>query len=142
MLPFFTNLYPVFLIELFLDLKREVYYGYQRNVDIPFDDVESSIREELQEQGFGILTEISVDETLKEKLDQDFRRYKILGACHPPSAFEALSSELEIGLLLPCNVTIWENEDGTVTISAINAEKMLGFTQRDDLEHLSVQVNG
>tara|TARA_B100000678_G_scaffold168067_1_gene140335 strand:+ start:291 stop:677 length:387 start_codon:yes stop_codon:yes gene_type:complete len=117
-------------------------YGYQRNVDIPFDDVESSIREELQEQGFGILTEISVDETLKEKLDQDFRRYKILGACHPPSAFEALSSELEIGLLLPCNVTIWENEDGTVTISAINAEKMLGFTQRDDLEHLSVQVNG
>ena len=117
-------------------------YGYQRNVDIPFDDVESSIREELQEKGFGILTEISVDETLKEKLDQDFRRYKILGACHPPSAFEALSSELEIGLLLPCNVTIWENEDGTVTISAINAEKMLGFTQRDDLEHLSVQVNG
>tara|TARA_B100001013_G_scaffold283775_1_gene183674 strand:- start:615 stop:1001 length:387 start_codon:yes stop_codon:yes gene_type:complete len=117
-------------------------YGYQRNVDIPFDDVESSIREELQEQGFGILTEISVDETLKEKLDQDFRRYKILGACHPPTAFEALSSELEIGLLLPCNVTIWENEDGTVTISAINAEKMLGFTQRDDLEHLSVQVNG
>ena len=59
-------------------------YGYQRNVDIPFDDVESSIREELQEQGFGILTEISVDETLKEKLDQDFRRYKILCACHPP----------------------------------------------------------
>ena len=117
-------------------------YGYQRNVDIPFDDVESSIREELQEQGFGILTEISVDETLKEKLDQDFRRYKILGACHPPSAFEALSSELEIGLLLPFNVTIWENEDGTVTISAINAEKMIGFTQRDDLEHLSVQVNG
>ena len=116
-------------------------YGYQRNVDIPFDDVESSIREKLQEQGFGILTEISVDETLKEKLDQDFRRYKILGACHPPTAFEALSSELEIGLLLPCNVTIWENEDGTVTISAINAEKMLGFTQRDDLEHLSVQVN-
>ncbi len=116
-------------------------YGYQRNVDIPFDDVEYSIREELQEQGFGILTEISVDETLKEKLDQDFRRYKILGACHPPSAFKALSSELEIGLLLPCNVTIWENEDGTVTISAINAEKMLGFTQRDDLEHLSVQVN-
>ena len=116
-------------------------YGYQINVDIPFDDVESSIREELQEQGFGILTEISVDETLKEKLDQDFRRYKILGACHPPTAFEALSSELEIGLLLPCNVTIWENEDGTVTISAINAEKMLGFTQRDDLEHLSVQVN-
>lgn len=117
-------------------------YGYQRNVDIPFDDVESNIRDKLQEQGFGILTEISVDETLKEKLDQDFRRYKILGACHPPSAFEALSSELEIGLLLPCNVTIWENEDGTVTISAINAEKMLGFTQRDDLEHLSVQVNG
>ena len=116
-------------------------YGYQRNVDIPFDDVESSIREKLQEQGLGILTEISVDETLKEKFDQDFRRYKILGACHPPSAFEALSSELEIGLLLPCNVTIWENEDGTVTISAINAEKMLGFTQRDDLEHLSVQVN-
>ena len=116
-------------------------YGYQRIIDKSFEDVESGIRISLQEQGFGVLTEIVVNETLKKKLNVDFRRYKILGACHPPTAFKALSSELEIGLLLPCNVTLWENDDNTVTLSAINAFKMLSVTGRDDLDELAGQVN-
>ncbi len=116
-------------------------YGYQKIIDKPFDEVEIGIRKSLQDQGFGVLTEIAVHETLKKKLNEDFRRYKILGACHPPTAFQALTEELEIGLLLPCNVTIWENEDGTVTLSAINAKKMLSVTGRDDLDELAGQVN-
>ncbi len=116
-------------------------YGYQRIIEKPFDEVDADIRKTLQDQGFGVLTEIVVDETLKKKLNEDFRRYKILGACHPPTAFKALSTELEIGLLLPCNVTLWENEDGTVTLSAINAVKMLSVTGRDDLDELAGQVN-
>ena len=116
-------------------------YGYQRIIDKSFEDVESGIRISLQEQGFGVLTEIVVNEILKKKLNVDFRRYKILGACHPPTAFKALSSELEIGLLLPCNVTLWENDDNTVTLSAINAFKVLSVTGRDDLDELAGQVN-
>ncbi len=116
-------------------------YGYQRIIDKSFEDVETGIRISLQEQGFGVLTEIVVNEILKKKLNVDFRRYKILGACHPPTAFKALSSELEIGLLLPCNVTLWENDDNTVTLSAINAFKMLSVTGRDDLDELAGQVN-
>lgn len=116
-------------------------YGYQRILNKSFDEVDTKIRNTLQEQGFGVLTEISVNETLKKKLNEDFRRYKILGACHPPTAFQALSEEIEIGLLLPCNVTLWENDDGTVTLSAINAKKMLSVTDRDDLDELAGQVN-
>ncbi|MCH7764743.1 MAG: DUF302 domain-containing protein [Candidatus Marinimicrobia bacterium] len=115
-------------------------YGYQRIIKKSFDEVEADIRKALQDQGFGVLTEIVVDETFKKKLNVDFRRYKILGACHPTTAFKALSTELEIGLLLPCNVTIWENEDGTVTLSAINAAKMLSVSGRDDLDELAGQV--
>ena len=71
-------------------------YGYQRILNKSFDEVDTKIRETLQEQGFGVLTEIAVNETLKKKLNEDFRPYKILGACHPPTAFQALSEELEI----------------------------------------------
>jgi len=116
-------------------------YSYQRIIKKSFDQVDADIRIALQNQGFGVLTEIDVDKTLKNKLNVNFRRYKILGACHPPTAFEALSSDLEIGLLLPCNVTIWENEDETVTISAIDAVKMLSLTGQDDLGELVGQVN-
>lgn len=115
-------------------------YGYQRIINKSFDEVDADIRNALQDQGFGVLTEIVIDETFKKKLNVDFRRYKILGACHPTTAFKALSTELEIGLLLPCNVTIWENEDGTVTLSAIDAVKMLSVSGRDDLDELAGQV--
>lgn len=117
-------------------------YGYGRVVKEAFDDVDVKIRDELKNSGFGVLTEIDVKQALKEKLGVDFRRYRILGACNPPIAHRALSEELEIGLLLPCNVVLWENDDGTTTVSAIDARQMLAITGRDDLEELANKVNG
>jgi uncharacterized protein (DUF302 family) len=116
-------------------------YGYERNLKMGMDAAEEKVRATLQSQGFGILTEIDVKSTFKKKLNIDFKPYKILGACNPNIAFQALSEELEIGLLLPCNVVIWGNDDDTVTVSAIDAKKMLSVTGRDDLEELSAQVN-
>lgn len=117
-------------------------YGYQRIVKISFEDADLRIRETLKEQGFGVLTEIDVKTTLKKKLDVDFRKYRILGACNPSIAHKALTQEPEIGLLLPCNVVLWDNEDGTTTVSAIDARKMLAISGRDDLTELSEKVNG
>ena len=83
-------------------------YGYERVVEDTISEVDGRIRDELKKRGFGVLTEIDVKQTLKEKLDVDFRRYRILGACNPPIAHQALSQELQIGLLLPCNVVLGE----------------------------------
>ncbi len=115
-------------------------YGYQRTVDIKFDEVDSKVREMLMEQGFGILTEIDVKQAFKEKLDIDFQRYRILGACNPPLAHEALTAELEVGMLMPCNVVIWENGDGSVTLSAADAESLLSVADAD-LNHIAVDAN-
>ena len=106
--------------------------GYHRDVDLTMEEAESRLRTALQGQGFGVLTEIDVRATMKKKLDIEFRPYKILGACHPPSALEALSTEPEIGLLLPCNVTVSLNNDHTVRIAAIDAEQMLGVVAELD----------
>jgi uncharacterized protein (DUF302 family) len=116
-------------------------YGYERNVKMGMEEAEGKVRATLQSQGFGVLTEIDVKTTFKEKLNIDFKPYKILGACNPNIAYKALTEEPEIGLLLPCNIVIWENEDGSVTVLAIDARKMLSVTGRDDLEELSDQVN-
>jgi len=116
-------------------------YGYERNVKMGMEEAEEKVRATLQSQGFGVLTEIDVKTTFKKKLNIDFKPYKILGACNPTIAYEALTEEPEIGLLLPCNIVIWGNEDGSVTVSAIDARKMLSVTGRDDLEELSNQVN-
>ncbi len=115
-------------------------YGYQRTVDIKFDEVDSKVRETLMEQGFGILTEIDVKEAFKEKLKIDFQRYRILGACNPPLAHKALTAELEVGMLMPCNVVIWENDDGSVTLSAADAESLLSVTDAN-LKHIAVDAN-
>ena len=116
-------------------------YGYEHKVKMGMDAAEEKVRATLQSQGFGVLTEIDVQSTFKKKLNIDFKPYKILGACNPNIAYQALAEEPEIGLLLPCNVVIWGNEDDTVTVSAIDARKMLSVTGRDDLEELSAQVN-
>ena len=117
-------------------------YGYGRQLSISMNEAEEKIRVSLQSQGFGVLTEIDVKSTLNAKIGVDFKPYKILGACNPNIAYQALTAEEEIGLLLPCNIVIWDNEDGTVNVSAIDAKKMLSVTGRDDLEELSTQVNG
>ncbi|UCD36997.1 MAG: DUF302 domain-containing protein [Fidelibacterota bacterium] len=115
--------------------------GYHRDVELPLEEAESRVRAALQEQGFGVLTEIDVRATLKKKLDVDFRPYKILGACHPPSALKALSTVPEIGLMLPCNVTVSLNDDGTVRVAAVDAEAMLGVVERQELAEVAAEVN-
>ena len=116
-------------------------YGYKRTVELSFEEVDDRIRSSLEEQGFGVLTEIDVKNTLKKKLDKDFQKYTILGACNPPLAFEALEYEQAIGLLLPCNVVLWENEDSSTTIAAIDADKMMTIVKNNQLYNLAKKVN-
>ena len=116
-------------------------YGYKRTVELSFEEVDDRIRSSLEEQGFGVLTEIDVKNTLKKKLDKDFQKYTILGACNPPLAFEALEDEQAIGLLLPCNVVLWENEDSSTTIAAIDADKMMDIVKNNQLYSLAKKVN-
>ena len=116
-------------------------YGYKRTVELSFEEVDDRIRSSLEEQGFGVLTEIDVKNTLKKKLDKDFQKYTILGACNPPLAFEALKDEQAIGLLLPCNVVLWENEDSSTTIAAIDVDKMITIVKNNQLYNLAKKVN-
>ncbi|MEW6655114.1 MAG: DUF302 domain-containing protein, partial [Bacteroidota bacterium] len=94
-------------------------YYNSKVVQLSFDETISKVTEELKKEGFGILTEIDVKETLKKKLDVDFRKYKILGACNPPFAYKALQAEENLGVLLPCNVVVQE-KDGKTIVSTVN----------------------
>jgi uncharacterized protein (DUF302 family) len=95
-------------------------YHNSKTVKTSFEDTIIKVTDELKNEGFGILTEIDVKETLKKKLDVNFRKYKILGACNPPLAYKALQAEENIGVLLPCNVIVQEKENGEVWVSAVN----------------------
>ena len=116
-------------------------YGYQKTIDLTFENVNEKIRESLMKVGFGIITEIDVQRTFKEKLGIDYERFQILGACNPGLANKALNIEREVGLLLPCNVIFWENKDSSVTVSSIDAEKQLGVTNDEKLSMLGREVN-
>lgn len=95
-------------------------YYFNNTVRMGFDEAVAKISEALKEEGFGVLTDIDVKSTLKEKLDVDFRKYRILGACNPPSAYKALQAEDKIGTMLPCNVIVQERDDNSVEIAAID----------------------
>ena len=95
-------------------------YHFSKKLDVTYDEAIARATEELKKEGFGILTEIDVKEALKKKLDVDFRKYKILGACNPPFAYKALQAEDKIGTMLPCNVIVQETEDGKVEVSAVD----------------------
>ncbi len=94
--------------------------GIKKTLDIGFDDALARVPEALTAEGFGVLTEIDVQQTLKKKLDVDFRRYHILGACNPPFAHKALQHSLEVGMLMPCNVIVYEADDGRAVVSAVD----------------------
>ena len=116
-------------------------YGYQKKTMLPFDKVDYLIREALSKVGFGIISEIDIQKTFKEKLDIDYNRYTVLGACNPMMANEALKIEPEVGMLMPCNIIFWENKDKSVTISGIDAEKQLRNTNHEDLIKIGQDVN-
>lgn len=99
---------------------------FQVSLHDNYDDAVDKVTQALKSEGFGVLTNIDVKATLKEKLDADFRRYIILGACNPPLAYQALQSEAQVGLLLPCNVTVEETKAGSL-VSIVNPEAMLGI---------------
>jgi len=98
---------------------KESRYGMGVDVALAYEEAVERTTEELKKEGFGILTTIDVKQTLKQKLDKDFRKYTILGACNPPLAHRAFEAELEIGLLLPCNVVVYETEPGRSVVSAM-----------------------
>lgn len=116
-------------------------YGYTAHLSgVPFDDARSRIVEALKSEGFGILTEIDVTSTFKAKLNRDFRRYVILGACNPQLAHQALEAELGIGLLLPCNVCVWE-EDGGSVVSIARPDALFALVDRDDVQPVAHEAD-
>jgi len=116
-------------------------YYFSKNVDYSFDEVIDKITAELKEEGFGILTEIDVKSTLKKKLDVDFRQYKILGACNPPFAHKALLAENQIGIMLPCNVVVQENEDGKgVDVSVMNPMDAMSVVKNKAMGEIASEV--
>ena len=112
---------------------EETRYGLRVDLAIPYEAALERVTAALQEQGFGVLTSIDVQQTLKKKLDRDFRRYVILGACNPHLADRALHAELEIGLLLPCNVIVYERESGTSTVAAMAPLPAMGLIGNPDV---------
>lgn len=102
-------------------------YGIRRTLRLPFDEAVARTKEALKEQGFGVLSEIDMREKLHEKLGVETNRYVILGACNPPLAYKALQAEPEIGLLLPCNVIVYENEAEECVVSAADPDAILSI---------------
>ncbi len=115
-------------------------YYFNKTLDIPFDEAIRRVTEELKKEGFGILTDIDVQSTLKKKLDVSFRKYRILGACNPQFAYKALQNESRIGTMLPCNVIVQETEGGDVEVSAIDPISSMQAVQNPDLEGIANQV--
>lgn len=104
----------------------ELKYGFAREIEQPFDVAVEQTREALKTEGFGVLSEIRIDEKLNEKLGVDFRKYIILGACNPPLAYRTIQDDINIGLLLPCNVVVYESDDpGRSVVAAIDASAMM-----------------
>jgi uncharacterized protein (DUF302 family) len=123
------------------EMDRNLEYGFGKTVRLSYEQAVERTRAALAEQGFGVLTEINVRETLKKKLDVDFRPYVILGACNPPLAHRALSAELDIGLLLPCNVVVYQGDKaGTSVVEAMDPVAALALTGRDDIRELATEV--
>lgn len=115
-------------------------YSFSTLLNGKLEEIEQQLVEALKEEGFGILTEIDVQATLKEKLGLDKRPYKILGACNPPLANQAIEADPDIGLLLPCNVVIREEEDGSVRIAFMDPSAVLKLVERDNVDKLADEV--
>ncbi len=110
-------------------------------LNMSYEDAVSKVTEALKDEGFGVLTEIDVKGTLKKKLGVDFRKYVILGACNPPYAHQTLQIDLDVGLLLPCNVIVYETDDGKANVSAINPISALEVIKNEDLRKIAEEVS-
>jgi uncharacterized protein (DUF302 family) len=107
-----------------------------------FDETIQKVTEELKKEGFGVLTEIDVKETFKKKIDVDFRKYRILGACNPHFAYKALQTDDKIGLMLPCNVIVQEKSPGNIEVAVIDPVASMQAVENHDLEEIALDVRG
>lgn len=115
-------------------------YGFSTKTKLSFDEAIAAVTDELKKEGFGILTEIDVTATLKKKIDVDFKPYRILGACNPPYAHKALQSEEEIGLMLPCNVIVYVNDNNETVVSAIDPIASMTAVQNEKLMPIATEI--
>lgn len=113
--------------------------GITKVVPYTFDDALSRVKESLKNVGFGVLTEINVSDVIKKKINKDFKKYVILGACNPNHAYEVLSTDPMVGLMLPCNIIIYEDE-GKIVVSAINPSEAIGIMENPNLEKVASVV--
>jgi uncharacterized protein (DUF302 family) len=118
-----------------------VSYTRRATVSAGFDDAVDATVAALEDEGFGVLCDIDVQATFEAKLGESFRRYRILGACNPALAREALSEEVELGALLPCNVVVYETDDGDVVVSAVDAERLVGVADNGALDDVAADVS-
>ncbi|PHQ27940.1 DUF302 domain-containing protein [Leeuwenhoekiella nanhaiensis] len=116
-------------------------YYFNTTLNENFDEVIDKVTEKLKKEGFGILTEINVNETLKKKLDVDFKRYQILGACNPPFAHQALEAEDKIGAMLPCNVIVQQKNENTVEIAAVNPLASMQAVKNEKLTEIANEIS-
>jgi len=117
-------------------------YGFSKIVKLSYAEAIEKVTEELKKEGFGILTEIDVKETLKKKLDVDFKPYKILGACNPPFAYKSLQEEEQIGLMLPCNVIVYVNDEGKTVVAAIDPIASMQAVKNETLGETAQAIQG
>ena len=116
-------------------------YAFSTVLNTSYEDAISKVTDALKEEGFGVLTEIDVKSTLKKKLDVDFRKYMILWVCNPPYAFRTLQTDLDVGLLLPCNVIVYETDDKKAYISALNPVSALEVIKSQELRKIAAEVS-
>jgi len=117
-------------------------YGFSVQVSCGFDEAIDKVTEALKTEGFGVLTEIDVKETLKKKIDVDRKPYTILGACNPQLANQALNADPDIGLLLPCNVVVREEDNGAITVAFMDPIAVMGLVEKSGVEQLAGEVRG
>lgn len=115
-------------------------YGFSTKLNVTLEEATSRVTELLKQQGFGILTEINAHKVVKDRLGLEMRPYRILGACNPNFAHRAIEHEPDIGLLLPCNVLLREEADGTITVAFMDPQSVMGLVQKRELEELGAEV--